>query len=168
LDHLGIERAHFVGYSSGGMSLLFVGTRHQARARTLTLVSATYTFDDHAKPVMRERADAREAAARADPENQQQRGPYFQELTDAFRGFTLGPPELPFTPDDLRQITVPVLILHGDRDVFFPVYIPVTMYQAMPNAELCIVPVAGHGVPGDPSGLFLTIISQFLARHADA
>jgi pimeloyl-ACP methyl ester carboxylesterase len=49
LDHLGLERAHFVGHSSGGMSLLHVGTRHPTRALSLTLANATYAFDARAK-----------------------------------------------------------------------------------------------------------------------
>src|SRR5581483_5423822 len=52
LDYLEIDRAHFVGHSSGGMCLLFVGTRYPTRARTLTLSSATYTFDEVARRQM--------------------------------------------------------------------------------------------------------------------
>jgi pimeloyl-ACP methyl ester carboxylesterase len=37
LDHLGRERAHFVGHSGGGLLLLALGMRHRARARTLTV-----------------------------------------------------------------------------------------------------------------------------------
>jgi len=36
------------------------------------------------------------------------------------------------------------LIVHGDRDRFFPVNIPVEMYRAIPEAALWIVPNGGH------------------------
>lgn len=74
----------------------------------------------------------------------------------------------PFSPRDLGAITGPVFILHGDRDPFFPVNIPVTMYQSMPSAELCIVPLAGHDVPVSHFDLFIELTTNFLKRHADA
>ncbi|MCC7352264.1 MAG: alpha/beta hydrolase [Anaerolineae bacterium] len=167
LDYLSIPRAHFIGSSSGGMSLLYIGTRHQERIRTLTLACATHTFDDHAKPLMRKHADESESHHPTEADRQMH-GPYYKELLDAFRGFTMDPPELPFTPEDLRAITRPVLVLHGDRDTLFPVYIPVTMYQAMLNAELCILPNCGHSLPGQYTDLFLVVTTQFLERHAEA
>ncbi|HKG24706.1 MAG TPA: alpha/beta hydrolase [Thermomicrobiales bacterium] len=173
LDHLGIDQAHFVGHSSGGMSLLFVGTRHQDRVRTLTLVNATYRFDDVAKAYMMQVVEEFSIQPEAIAAVQRVHGPthgegYWQVLREAFRQFTLDPDELPFDPPDLSVITRPVLVLHGDRDPFFPINIPVAMYQAMPNAELCILPYAGHDIPAADEALFLTITQRFLERHADA
>ena len=37
------------------------------------------------------------------------------------------------------------LIIHGDRDQFFPVNIPVEMYQSIPRSFLWLVPNGGHG-----------------------
>jgi pimeloyl-ACP methyl ester carboxylesterase len=42
------------------------------------------------------------------------------------------------------------------------------MYQAMPNAELCILPGAGHFVSEEYEDVFLAISQRFLDRHADA
>ncbi len=170
LDHLGIERAHFVGHSSGGMCLLFVGARHPERVNTLTLVSATYTFE-YAREHMREVA----AWMRSDPESQARlqqmhgsaHGPgYWRVIADAFEAFTRDPKELPFQPEDLAAIRQPVFILHGDRDEFFPVDIPVAMYQALPAAELCILPDTGHGLPDRWPELFVNLVLGFLERHA--
>ena len=41
LDHLDVERADYVGHSPGAVALLFVGTQHPNRVRTLTLVGGT-------------------------------------------------------------------------------------------------------------------------------
>jgi len=173
LDYLEIDRAHFVGHSSGGMSLLFIGTEHQHRIRTLSLVSATYTFDDFAKPRMRKIAADLENQP-DDIENLQRiHGPFhgdehWKVLRDAFRAFTEDPDELPFRPEDLSPITQPVLVIHGDRDELFPVNIPVDMYRAMPNAELCILPGTTHDLPAERFELFVQITSEFLDRHAKA
>jgi pimeloyl-ACP methyl ester carboxylesterase len=54
--------------------------------------------------------------------------------------------------------------VHGDRDQFFPVSIPVEMYRSIPNSSLWIVPEGGH-VPifGENRAEFVRIISKFLA-----
>jgi len=174
LDHLDVDRAHFVGHSSGGMCLLFVGSRHPERVRTLTLVSATYTFDEAARRQMYLVADNAgkqpDAVAWARRLHGAVHGDdYWQTLADVFRGFADNhAAELPFQPDDLRAITRPTLVLHGDRDVFFPVNIPVTMYQAIPNAELCILPATNHGLPREAPELFHAVLTRFLERHVDA
>ena len=173
LDHLAIERAHFVGHSSGGMCLLFVGTEHQERVRTLSLLNATYTFDDVAKAHMLSIVEGLPDQPDAIAAMQRVHGPthgdgYWRVLREAFRRFTLDPDELPFRPSDLSVVARPVLVFHGDRDPFFPVDIPVDMYRAMPNAELCVLPNSGHDSPAQDMDLFLTIQTRFLERHADA
>jgi pimeloyl-ACP methyl ester carboxylesterase len=54
--------------------------------------------------------------------------------------------------------------VHGDRDEFFPVNIPVEMYQAIPTAALWIVPEGGHVPIHDPAVPFLRRALQFLAN----
>ncbi len=174
LDYLDVDRAHFVGHSSGGMCLLFVGTRYPTRARTLTLSSATYTFDEVARRQMYQVADNQQSRPEAMAAARRLHGAthgddYARVLASVFRGFADNhATELPFQPEDLRAITIPTLVLHGDRDVFFPVSIPVTMYQSLPNAELCILPSVGHWGPREAPDLFRAVLLAFLARHADA
>ena len=173
LDHLQIDRAHFIGHSSGGMCLFFIGIYYQLRVRTFILVNATYTFDEFARRYMRQVADELEYQPEAIKMSQQLHGPthgneHWKVHQEAFRAFTTDPNELPFQPADLARIARPVLVLHGDRDPFFPVNIPTTMYRSMPNAELCILPFTGHGIPEERPQLFMTICSEFLQRHANA
>jgi pimeloyl-ACP methyl ester carboxylesterase len=90
-------------------------------------------------------------------------GPNADTLLDLWVASAMRPNELPFTPDDLARIACPTLILHGDRDLFFPVRVPVTMYEAIPDAELGIAPGYGH----DPGflPLFGPAILGFLGRY---
>ncbi|HVC33066.1 MAG TPA: alpha/beta fold hydrolase [Chloroflexota bacterium] len=173
LDHLDVDRAHFVGHSSGGMCLLFVGTQHQERVRTLALVSATYTYDAVAQRQMHRLADTLSENPAAVAAARRLHGPvhgddYLKVLMEVFRGFADDPSELPFEPADLHGISRPVLLLHGDRDEFFPVRVPIALYQAMPNSELCILPSTGHYPPRELPDLVLSVLTQFLERHADA
>jgi pimeloyl-ACP methyl ester carboxylesterase len=163
---LGIERAHFLGFSSGGMHLLFLALEQSQLIQSLTLASATYTFDEHVK------ARVPEARASASPEWAQlieartvetHGTGYAQILLDLWVASVLRADELPFVPDDLKQISCPTLILHGDRDLFFPVRVPITMYQAIPNAELGIAPGYSHEM--GYLSLFMPALLDFLGKH---
>ena len=165
---LGLDRAHFCGHSSGGMHLLFLALEHPHLVHSLTLVAATYTFDDHVK------AQVREVRASASTEwiddlkalhGETHGTDYAHTILDLWVTSVLRPNELPFKPDDLGKIACPTLIIHGDRDVFFPVHVPVTMYQAIPNSELCILPNCGHRVPHESPTLFVTTLLEFLAQN---
>ena len=70
-----------------------------------------------------------------------------------------------FTPPYLSTIKARTLIVHGDRDILFPVSIPVEMYQAIRGSELWIVPRGEH-VPiyGPRLGEFLNVAMEFLQR----
>lgn len=173
MDALDLETAHFVGHSSGGMCLLFIGEDAPQRANSLTLVSATYTFDERAKAYMRKVADELESQPAAIEISRKLHGAVhgedcWKKHRQAFRNFTLDARELPFQPADLARIPVPVFILHGDRDEFFPVDIPSTLYNAIPNAELCILPKTTHGLPTERSELLIRLVSEFLERASRA
>lgn len=165
---LGLDRAHFCGHSSGGMQLPFLALDHPELVHSMTLVSATYTFDDHCK------AQAREIRASVDTEwvdslkilhGETHGTDYADTILDLWLNSVIRPNELPFTPDDLRQIACPTLIMHGDRDDFFPIYVPTTMYQAIPNSELCILPNCGHGLTLHSPTMFVSALLGFLARN---
>src|SRR5690606_1590713 len=49
-----------------------------------------------------------------------------------------------FSVDEIGEIQIPVLMIFGDRDTFYPMEIPTEMYYALPNASLWIVPDQGH------------------------
>jgi pimeloyl-ACP methyl ester carboxylesterase len=67
----------------------------------------------------------------------------------------------------LRRITAPTLLVHGDRDQFFPVEVPLAMYRLLPDAELCVLPQATHlTFLGRCPEWFNTIVLDFLARRA--
>ena len=52
--------------------------------------------------------------------------------------------DMNFTAPYLSTISCPTFIIHGDRNPFFPVDIPVSIYKAVPNSYLWIVPNDGH------------------------
>lgn len=56
--------------------------------------------------------------------------------------------------DRLAQIECPVLIVHGEKDVLIPVENAHTIKSRIPQAELYLIPEAGHGYQAaDPIGV---------------
>jgi pimeloyl-ACP methyl ester carboxylesterase len=65
-------------------------------------------------------------------------------LRNEFHNFKDSYEDMNFTPPLLGTITARTFIIHGDRDEFFPVAIPVEAYRAIPHSYLWIVPNGGH------------------------
>lgn len=164
LDALGIERFTAMGISSGGMTLLHMATREPARVEALVLIGATPYYPEQARAVMRGstpenlpddvRQAYRDCAARGEAQA--------DELMALFLGLQHSYDDMTFTPPHLATIRARTLIVHGDRDFFFPVEIPVEMYRAIPEAELWIVPGGGHVPIYDPAVPFAATALRFL------
>jgi len=54
--------------------------------------------------------------------------------------------------EELRRIQAPTLLIVGDRDIVTPEH-AVEMFRSIPDAQLCIVPDAGHGAMPHEAGL---------------
>jgi pimeloyl-ACP methyl ester carboxylesterase len=70
-----------------------------------------------------------------------------------------------FPGDRVKKITVPTLVLHGDRDEAIPLEDPLRIYRTIPNAELSIIPNADHMAANSQVGVVAPIILDFLKRH---
>jgi pimeloyl-ACP methyl ester carboxylesterase len=70
--------------------------------------------------------------------------------------------DMKFTAGDLSTITALTLVVHGDRDRFFPVEIPVSIYRSMPDAALWIVPGGDHVPIYDSTVPFTSTALRFL------
>lgn len=165
LDRLGVKRVRAMGISTGGMTLLHAATRQPDRIEAMVLIGATTHFPEQARKIMRGAAvgtlpppvleGLRRCAMRGEAQ--------VRELVSQFHGFKDSYDDMTFTPPHLATIKARTLIVHGDRDEFFPVSIPVAMYQAIPGSALWIVPQGDH-VPifGDRAPAFLKAVRAFL------
>ena len=146
LDQLGVRRFKAMGISTGGMTLLHMATQQQDRVDAMVLIGATIYFPDEARFFMRMAAadslppDAREGYARCATRGAAQ----IRDLITQFGRFKDSYDDMNFTAPFLGTIKARTLIVHGDRDQFFPVNIPVEMYRAIPGSALWIVPRGGH------------------------
>ncbi len=67
-----------------------------------------------------------------------------------------------FTPPYLSAIRANTLIVHGDRDKYFPVSIAVEMYESIPDSYLWIRPNGGHVPNFDKPERFQEPLQEFL------
>jgi pimeloyl-ACP methyl ester carboxylesterase len=164
LEALGIGRFSAMGMSTGGMTLLHMATSQPERIDAMVLVSATSHFPDPARTIMRRASFAtmpppvqqmyRECAHHGDEQ--------IRRLIARFNALGDDHDDMNFTAQDLSAITARTLVVHGDRDRFFPVEIPVNLYRAIPDAALWIIPGGDHVPIPDPEVPFTSTALRFL------
>ena len=172
LDSLGIDAAHIVGASMGGMIAQLVAARHPARTLSLTSIMSTTGRPAHSRPTMRTTAlllrhprtddvDAivahGTAAARAiggefpmDDDFMAQR---IRDETMRNRcpaGFVRQMAAIIADGDRSRRlatITAPTLVIHGTADPLVPVEGGRDTARAIPGARLLEIDGMGHTLP---------------------
>jgi pimeloyl-ACP methyl ester carboxylesterase len=164
LDKLGIDRFSAMGMSSGGMTLLHMATSQPSRIESLVLISATSHFPDQARAIMRRASfgtmpqDVKEMYRECAKRGEEQ----IQQLITQFNALHDSYDDMNFTTENLSTITARTLVVHGDRDNFFPVEIPISMYRSIPNAALWIIPGGDHVPIYDSTVPFTSTALQFL------
>jgi pimeloyl-ACP methyl ester carboxylesterase len=185
LDHLGVEQAHLVGISMGGMIAQEMLVHHGPRARRAVLI-ATMPGGPNAVPApphvlapIFQPAEDRVAALRT--VFAAMTGPGFAaanaSLIDALLESALKKPTSPLAVgrqlaailrwsswDGLPRVTTPTLVLHGDADPLIPPANGELIAQRIPGARLRLLPGVGHLVPTEAPRETLAAIREFLAE----
>jgi pimeloyl-ACP methyl ester carboxylesterase len=170
LDHLGIERAHVVGMSMGGMISQALAIRHPAKVASLTSIMSHTGDRKHGKvkrSILRKlprllSRKPQDAVANGVEMFRLISGPHFdaalarQMGDEAFarsyhpEGVARQSAAVAASPDrtwDLRRVRVPTLVVHGLLD---PLIVPsggVATAKAIPGAKLVMYPDMGHDLP---------------------
>ena len=74
--------------------------------------------------------------------------------------------QLNYTVEDYRKITVPTLVLVGDRDPDVSLNDALEMLRSIPKAELAVAPFSDHYFPWSKTQLFTGIVLDFLQRQS--
>lgn len=170
LDALGIARAHFCGFSDGGITLFYFARRYPRRVRSLILAGAQYTNDERTLALLAKMTPDRipvrlpEWAARLAQLHDTYHDPgYWQQLIGQM--LPMWPVQPDLTLAQLAQISAPTLLIAGERDGFGHIDQQIAMRRAIPHSELCILPAAGHDVLNDQPELFRLAALGFLRRN---
>ena len=176
LDGEGIEAAHLVGRSMGGMVAQVVALEHPERARSLTLLCSTPGLGDERLPPPDDRLvdQMTERLFAPPPVDHVEKVAWLVELDRLFVG-TRYPfdetaatlvadadvtrcwfPETGHGPavnsspsrlDRLGDIGVRTLVVHGPVDPVFPVEHGIALAEGIPGADLWLVEGLGHEAP---------------------
>src|SRR5579872_5314035 len=172
LSALGIDSAHVLGASLGGMIAQAMAIRHPERVRTLTSIMSTTGNPGVGQPhevalqaLLSEPPTDREGAIQASLESWKVMGsPGYTLDEDRVRSSVGAAFDRAFHPDGtarqlvailaspdrtpgLREVRIPTLVIHGDGDTLvFPSGTPATA-EAVKGAELWMLPGVGHDLP---------------------
>ena len=191
LDHLKIDKVHFVGLSQGGYTAVLMGIDHPNRLLSLTAAGAGSGSErariDEFRATFRKTADEFETLGsehvvmktyglspqRIAYQVKDPRG--FDEFNQMFashdakgaanvlRGFQATRPSLYDFEPDIRKIAVPSLIVVGDEDD--PCLEPsFYLKQWIVTSGLVVLPKTGHVVNQEEPALFNEAVADFIAR----
>lgn len=188
LDAEGIDRAHVVGASMGGVISQILAIRHPSRVRSLVLACTACHHHDWRVELLEGWADLAE-----------ERG--MRALAGTALRWLVGPRlhvrfRLPFgvlapvvlnlpahafaaqaraivgTSDALRAelttIAVPTLVIVGSQDVLTPVADSEEIAELVPGAELVVLTGAPHGLMFEAAAPFNAAVVEFLERVSAA
>jgi pimeloyl-ACP methyl ester carboxylesterase len=152
--------AHLVGWSDGGIVALIVALKRPDLVHKLVVVGANYHYDG----VMPAEMDPESALVQELSKAYIERSPDGAEhlelvFSKSFRMFGTEPT---LTTADIAQIARPVLVVVGDDDL---VALPhtVSLYEALPEGQLAVVPRASHALPVEQPDVLTGLILDFLA-----
>jgi pimeloyl-ACP methyl ester carboxylesterase len=84
---------------------------------------------------------------------------------DGFRAMTWSSAEADLR-DMLATVTIPTLLLHGDRDVRAPRDVVNALHAAIPQSKMVVLPGVGHVSPVEAPELFNRAVRGFLQQSA--
>ncbi len=163
---LEIDSFRGMGISTGGMTLIHMATQQPEHPESIVPIGATTYFSEQCRKLWLRYAEEgfpeeewnrmREIHKNGDEQ--------ILSLHKQFVSFKDSYDDMNFTPPCLSSIKARALIVHGDRDMIFPVSIPVQFYESIPNSYLWIIPNGGH-VPiyGENQDTFAEKALEFLS-----
>jgi 3-oxoadipate enol-lactonase len=184
LDAAGIETAHVVGASMGGVISQIVAVKYPHRVRSLTLVCTACRNHPWRQELLQ--SWAKTAADKGMIEVGKEAAQWvmsprsFRRLVPAFTW--MGPlaalrPRHSFVSqidailntredlvDQLSTITAPTMVIVGNQDILTPRGDSEEIAERIPNAELVIISGAAHGLMMEHSSTFNRILIEFLQR----
>jgi 3-oxoadipate enol-lactonase len=184
LDAEGVDRAHVVGASMGGVIAQIIGVLHPDRTRSLVLACTACRHHEWRRELLQEWADAVDEggmAALGDEALEWLIGPRLRKrfgiwLNLLARIMLQSPPE-PFiaqvgaildATDDLRlelcNVRVPTLVVTGSQDSLTPVGDAEELAELIPHARLEVISGAAHGLMVEAPNGFNDTVLRFLAE----
>jgi 3-oxoadipate enol-lactonase len=184
MDGIGVERpATYIGISIGGMIGQALGLRHPKRFNGLILCSTAARTPPEAKPALDQRIEAVKRdglGAQVQPTLERWLSAEFRakdpETTKWVADIIRGTPAAGMIGclhaikaldylEQLKQITLPTLIIAGEKDPGTPVAAMQAIRERIAGSKLEIIPHCLHQTPIEAPDTFNKLVAQFLAAH---
>jgi 3-oxoadipate enol-lactonase len=184
LDAAGIETAHVVGASMGGVISQIIAVKYPHRVRSLTLVCTACRNHPWRQELLQSWAHTAEEKGMIEVGKEAAQWVMsprsFRRLVPAFTW--MGPlaalrPRHSFVSqiqaildtredlvDELSSITAPTMVIVGNQDILTPRGDSEEIAERIPNAELVVISGAAHGLMMEHSATFNKILIEFLQR----
>ena len=177
IQTLGLNKPSVCGYSDGGQVCLELGMSHPEAAGKLVIVGAHNRLTDADRAELKSLGI--EGPGKVDVQRFEKAAP---ELISRIREFSnaygsdywksyvrqvskMWLTQLNYTKEDYGKITVPTIVVVGDRDADVYLEDAVEMFRSIPKAELAVVPGSDHHFQWSKTELFTKIVIDFLQRH---
>ena len=162
MDAIELQAAGVVGFSDGANIGFVMAARHPDRVGRLVAISGNSEPDGlHPDDDMPARAHIpelfaglAETYARLSPDGREHLPVIWEKLEKNFK-------EGRISRDELASITRPTLVMAADADVIKLDH-TISLFAAIPEAQLAIVPNCGHGLLGERPELVARLILDFL------
>jgi pimeloyl-ACP methyl ester carboxylesterase len=148
MRQLEIDSAFVFGLSDGGIVGFDIAMHHPERVRKLAVTGSNFRTDGYVEGVFDWLvtvtpedwpADFRKVYERLSPDGPSHWPIVLKRLQDMWSV------EPDYTLEQMASIKAPTLIIVGDRDLIAPEHV-VEMFRTISDAQLCVIPNAGHGV----------------------
>lgn len=164
IDALKLGSVHVVGWSDGGNVGLELALAHPKQIKKLVAFGANYTHENFMAPPDKIAMDANDPRLLTSAplikiykQGMDKLSPVVKKkLSDLAEKY----PNL--TVEQLKQITVPVLVVAGDRDAI-NVEQTISLFTSLPHSQLFIVPGASHLAPIEQSEMVNSEVIKFLS-----
>lgn len=189
LDAWGIQKAHIMGMSMGGMIAQRVAIHHPSRTNSLISFMSTTGEDDLSRPslgalmmLMKKPATTRASYIDSSIESTMMLAGsgYYMDKEDVYNLYARsydrgnnpagGSRQLGAVVTDggrrtaLGWVTVPALVLHGDEDKLVPFDGGKDTYNALPNAHMHVFKGLGHVLPKSLFVEYRDAVVEFLSE----
>lgn len=155
------EPAHLIGWSDGGIISLMVAMERPDLVRSVIAIGANYHHESGGEPMELWEVSYEDRLEHAE------RSPDSPEAIDSkvARMWSIWTSEPTLSVNDLGKVLCPTLIMAGDDENFSFTHIT-SMYEAIPQGRLAIVPGTSHYAIKEKPDLAQAIIKDFLNNLA--
>ncbi len=176
---LGLDRPFIAGWSDGGQHVLQIGTRYPGLAGALAAGAADYQSTAETRRWVRdffgmdeagnvnldvldqELGDPAERFRAKHPGGDRQWRSVVEQTARLWLDYD------GLSTEEYARIDVPTLVMVGDRDEDVPVDDAISLYRAIPHAELAVCPGADHFIPWARPDWLVATLREFFTRHRE-